>query len=121
MNKTGLIWNNEYKKWSIHRTIFEQAQFLLKKLNCISIVIKRDCSILELVRDYTIAMTMDCLLEVDPDFEFRFRAKGIVGNYFKAWNTTCLMMVKFKILQTLNEQRWPCVAQKGLGLGLGYL
>lgn len=102
MHMTGLIWNNNVEEWKRNRTIFEltlkkgsqNLQDLglshLETVEKTTLKIAEPDTVLELLRNFTLSMTMEGLFGISmpntlDTFKWREEAKTIVANYFKAW------------------------------------
>ncbi|OXA36960.1 aromatase 2 [Folsomia candida] len=99
MLHTGLIWNNDVAAWKNNRAIFESTlangarmlgelsdSYFTSTLSP-SIKVGQPNSILTLLRNYTVTMTMEGLFGLDSckSPSWRDNVKATVGNYFKAW------------------------------------
>lgn len=102
MHLTGLIWNNNVQEWKKNRIIFESTlnkgsknlqDFAFSHLEAVektNLKIAEPDTVLELLRNFTLSMTMEGLFGLSmpntPETcEWRERAKTTVSNYFKAW------------------------------------
>lgn len=102
MYLTGLIWNNNVKEWKRNRIIFESTlskgsknlqDFAISHLETVektTFKIAEPDTVLELLRNFTLSMTMESLFGISmpntPNTsEWREEAKTTVANYFKAW------------------------------------
>lgn len=102
MHLTGLIWNNDVQQWKHNRNIFEStlksgsknleglALSHLETVEKTTLEIAEPITVLELLRNFTLSMTMEGLFEIPmPNaknvYDWREEAKTTVANYFKAW------------------------------------
>lgn len=102
MYLTGLIWNNDVQQWKHNRNVFESTLKLgsrnledlalchLETVDRTTLKIAEPVTVLELLRNFTLSMTMEGLFEIPmPNdahtYEWREEAKTTVANYFKAW------------------------------------
>ncbi|KAG4066294.1 hypothetical protein HA402_000518 [Bradysia odoriphaga] len=103
MHLTGLIWNNNVQQWKQNRNVFEStlktgtknlealALCHLETLEKTTLKIAEPVTMLELLRNFTLSMTMEGLFEIpmpidaQHTYDWREEAKTTVANYFKAW------------------------------------
>ena len=95
MKDNGIIWNNN-ESWYSNREIFEECinngtkniEVLSKNYfeNVIQIPIARKFILLDVIRKFTIEMTLKALFEINNySEEWKQKAIKIVQNYFSAW------------------------------------
>uniref|UniRef100_A0A0G4FYK5 NadR/Ttd14 AAA domain-containing protein n=1 Tax=Chromera velia CCMP2878 TaxID=1169474 RepID=A0A0G4FYK5_9ALVE len=99
MHKNGLIWNYDVDLWKKNRKAFEKAlEEGQKELDQqggeymaqggLEIPLIQPVSMLDRVRDFTICLTLQCLLRLPSltsDSQWKKNTIAIVGGYFKAW------------------------------------
>lgn len=102
MYLTGLIWNNNVEQWKSNRNIFESSLKMgvknledlalchLETVEKTSLKIAEPDTLLEILRNFTLSMTMEGLFEIPIDYTTRpdqwlEETKRTVADYFKAW------------------------------------